>query len=156
MPSIAALAPIALVLTNTPFDADPRVATPAAGPLAIASLLALATALAAGFGGEVFLVQAERVLEVDGGGGGDGALAGLGREGGGRHGEFGDGGVVGHGGRLVVFGLRHGGAGGVAWLGGGVLGFGGVRLAHAAGLAVEVVEGGVATVFIVVAACDVA
>ena len=80
MASVSALATVALVLADTAFDADTGVLAAAAGSLAIAAFLALAASLAARLGGEVFLVGAEGVLEVDGGGAG--GFARLRREGG--------------------------------------------------------------------------
>jgi hypothetical protein len=68
--SVSALATVALVLADAAFDADAGVLATATGSLAVAAFLALAASLAAGFGGEVFLVGAEGVLEVDGGCGG--------------------------------------------------------------------------------------
>lgn len=67
MASVSALATVALVLADAAFDADAGVLAAATGSLAIAAFLALAASLAARLGGEVFLVGAEGMLEVDGG-----------------------------------------------------------------------------------------
>jgi len=64
---VSAFATVTLVFADAAFDAYAGVLAAATGSLAIAALLALAASLAARLGGEVFLVGAEGVLEVDGG-----------------------------------------------------------------------------------------
>jgi hypothetical protein len=66
--SVSSLAAVALVFTYAAFNADAGILAATAGSLAIAAFLALAASLAARLRGEVFLVGAEGVLEVDGGG----------------------------------------------------------------------------------------
>lgn len=87
--SIAALTTITLVFADALIGAEPGVFAALAWTLAIAAFLALAAALAAGFGGEVFFVVAEVVLEVEGGG--VGCFAGLRGQGGGGDGFGGSG-----------------------------------------------------------------
>lgn len=79
MAPIPPLASIPLVLTNAALNANTGVFAASARALAIAALFALAAALAARFGGEVFLVA----LSVDsccGGEGGEGGGGGGGRD----------------------------------------------------------------------------
>jgi hypothetical protein len=68
MASVSSSAAVALVFADAAFNADAGVLAAAAGALAIAAFLALAASLAARLGGEVFLVNARAVLDVDGGG----------------------------------------------------------------------------------------
>jgi hypothetical protein len=62
---IATLAAITLVLTDTAFNTNTSILATSTRALAIAALLTLATALAAGLGREVLLISAELVLEID-------------------------------------------------------------------------------------------
>jgi hypothetical protein len=63
--SIASFPAVALVFADTALCADACILAALAGSLTIASLLALATSLAAGLRRQVFLISAELVLEVD-------------------------------------------------------------------------------------------
>lgn len=57
MAPVPSLTTIPLILADAPFSTNTRIFAPLAGPLAIAALFALPAALAAGFGGEVFLAD---------------------------------------------------------------------------------------------------
>jgi hypothetical protein len=63
--TIASLAAVTFIFTDTAFNANASILATSTRALAIATLLTLATALAARLGGEVLLISAELVLEID-------------------------------------------------------------------------------------------
>jgi hypothetical protein len=63
--TIATLATIPLILTETAFNANTSILATSTRALAITALLTLATALAARLGREVLLISTELVLEID-------------------------------------------------------------------------------------------